>query len=250
MSWIVRVVARHFGLQFLLPDEMKALIVDDDRVLADVVGFALRREGFQIIQAHDGQSALQRWEEEDPDLIILDINLPKIDGFTVCQQIRKQSNTPIIMLTVRDEDEDVVHGLELGADDYIAKPFSPRQLVARAQAVMRRAGQSPVAAPRQIEGLSLSASRREVRIADGVPIALTPLEGRLLEYLLINAHQVVTIDAIIDYVWGPRGADRDMVRQLVRRLRRKIEADPTSPKFIYTVPGLGYGLLLDSHTSG
>lgn len=225
---------------------MKALIVDDDRVLADVVGFALRREGFQIIQAHDGQAALQRWAEEDPDLIILDINLPKIDGFTVCKQIRTQSNTPIIMLTVRGEDEDVVHGLELGADDYIAKPFSPRQLVARAQAVMRRAGQTLVSAPRQVDGLFLSASRREARFADGDPIPLTPLEGRLLEFLMINAHQVVTIEAIIDFVWGPRGADRDMLRQLVRRLRRKIEPDPASPSLIYTVPGLGYGLLLAS----
>ncbi len=108
---------------------MKALIVDDDRVLADVVGFALRREGFDVIQAYDGVIALQRWMEEHPELIILDVNLPKMDGFTVCQRIRRESDVPIILLTVRGEDEDVVHGLEIGANDYITKPFSPRQLV-------------------------------------------------------------------------------------------------------------------------
>ena len=113
---------------------MKALIVDDDRVLADVVAFALRREGFQVIQAYDGLSALQRWAEEKPDLVVLDVNLPKMDGFTVCQRIRRESDTPIIMLTVRSEDNDIVYGLDHGADDYIAMPFSPRQLVARAHA--------------------------------------------------------------------------------------------------------------------
>lgn len=221
---------------------MKALIVDDDRVLADVVAFALRREGFQVIQAYDGSTALERWHEEQPDLIVLDINLPKIDGFTVCQQIRQTSDTPIIMLTVRGEDDDVVQGLELGADDYIAKPFSPRQLVARAHAVMRRAGQSSIPAPLQVGDLYLSINRREVCVNQGDPIPLTPLEGKLLTYLLTNPGLVLSADAIIDHVWGPRGADRDMLRQLVRRLRSKIEPDPANPIYLKTVPGLGYGL--------
>lgn len=221
---------------------MKALIVDDDRVLADVVAFALRREGFQVIQAYDGNTALQRWQEEQPDLIVLDINLPKIDGFTVCQQIRQTSDTPIIMLTVRGEDEDVVHGLELGADDYISKPFSPRQLVARAHAVMRRAGQSSSPTPLEVGDLHLSTNHRKVRVCQGEPIALTPLEGKLLTYLMTNASMVLSADAIMDHVWGPRGADRDMLRQLVRRLRTKIEPDPANPVYLKTVPGLGYGL--------
>jgi len=224
---------------------MKVLIVDDDRVLADVVAFALRREGYQVIQSFDGLSALHRWAEDKPDLIVLDVNLPKMDGFTVCQRIRKEADTPIIMLTVRGEDDDIVHGLELGADDYIAKPFSPRQLVARAQAVLRRAGQSTVPVPRQAGDLQLAPSRREVRIGGAEPIALTALEGRLLDYLIINAGQILTIDALIDHVWGAQGGDRDMLRQLVRRLRRKIEADPTNPEYIQTVPGLGYGLMTD-----
>jgi DNA-binding response OmpR family regulator len=224
---------------------MKALIVDDDRVLADVVAFALRREGFQVIQAYDGLSALQRWAEDKPDLIVLDVNLPKMDGFTVCQRIRKEADTPIIMLTVRGEDDDIVHGLELGADDYIPKPFSPRQLVARAQAVLRRAGQATSPAPRQAGNLFLSPSRREVKIGDSEPVALTALEGRLLDCLIINAGQILTIDALIDHVWGAQGGDRDMLRQLIRRLRRKIEPDPANPIYIQTVPGLGYGLLAE-----
>jgi DNA-binding response OmpR family regulator len=108
---------------------MKALVVDDDRVLGDVVAFTLRREGFEIILAYDGQTALERWIEHQPDLIILDVNIPKIDGFKVCERIRESDKTPIILLTVRGEEEDIVHGLDLGADDYIVKPFSPRQLL-------------------------------------------------------------------------------------------------------------------------
>jgi DNA-binding response OmpR family regulator len=224
---------------------MKALIVDDDRVLADVVAFALRREGFQVIQAFDGLTALQRWAEDKPDLIVLDVNLPKMDGFTVCQRIRKVSDTPIILLTVRSEDDDIVYGLDLGADDYIAKPFSPRQLVARAHAVLRRTGQNSVFSPVQAGDLSLASTRREVRIGDREPVSLTSLEGRLLHYLMVNAGQVMTIDALIDNVWGPQGGDRDMLRQLVRRLRSKIEPDPAQPKYIRTTPGLGYGLLVN-----
>jgi DNA-binding response OmpR family regulator len=120
---------------------MKILVVDDDRVLADLISFTLRRESFQVIQAYDGEAALQRWAAEQPDLVVLDVNIPGLDGFTVCRRIREQAQTPIVLLTVRAEDDDVVKGLSLGADDYIAKPFSPRQLVARLQAILRRGGQ-------------------------------------------------------------------------------------------------------------
>lgn len=224
---------------------MKILIVDDDRILADVVAFALRREGFEVIQAYDGIAALQRWAAERPDLIVLDINLPKMDGFSVCQRIRREADTPIIMLTVRSEDEDIVHGLELGADDYMAKPFSPRQLVARANAVLRRSGQIPIHGPRETSYLKLSTNRREVVVNDGEPIALTPLEGRLLDYLMANAGLVLTFEALIDHVWGPEGADRDMLRQLIRRLRSKIEPDPANPRYIITTPALGYSLEIE-----
>jgi DNA-binding response OmpR family regulator len=222
---------------------MKALIVDDDRVLADVVAFTLRREGFEVIQAYDGLAALQRWSEAQPDLIVLDVNLPKIDGFTVCQRLREQTDTPILLLTVRGEEDDIVRGLDLGADDYIIKPFSPRQLVARAKAIMRRAGQMPVSSLVQIGALAFDSNRREVIVDDGEPISLTPLEGRLLDYLMANPGNVLTIDTLIDHIWGPGGGDRDMLRQLVHRLRMKIEPDPANPIFVNTIPGLGYGIL-------
>jgi DNA-binding response OmpR family regulator len=233
---------------------MKVLIVDDDRVLADVLAFTMRRAGYEIIQAFDGETALQYWAEDRPDLIVLDVNLPKLDGFAVCQYIREQANTPILLLTVRDEEDDIVHGLELGADDYITKPFSPRQLVARAQAVLRRAGKMPAPATRQVGELTLDPSRREIHFGDGEAIPLTPLESRLLDYLMLNAGHVVTTEAIIEHVWGSDGGDRDMLRQLIHRLRGKItkaiqsqvESDLTQPDYIETVPGLGYGLITPS----
>ena len=221
---------------------MKILVIDDDRVLADLVAFALRREGFQVIQAHDGEAALRRWAGEQPDLIVLDVNLPRLDGFSVCQQIRQQSNIPIILLTVRGEEDDIVHGLQLGADDYVTKPFSPRQLVARVQAVLRRAGKTPVTSIRRVGPLVLDPSRREISIGGAEPITLTALETRLLDYLMLNSGQILTTGAIIDHVWGPEGGDRDMLRQLVRRLRIKVEPDPANPIYIETVSGLGYGL--------
>lgn len=221
---------------------MLALVVDDDRVLADLIAFTLRREGFKVLQAHDGESALRRWQEEGPDIIILDVNLPQMDGFAVCRAIRAQANTPIILLTVREEEDDIVNGLEAGADDYVLKPFSPRQLIARIQAVLRRTGQAVPPAIRQMGHLSLDAKRRELRIAGGGPISLTPLETKLLDYLLLNAGQILMAEDIITQVWGLEGGDRDALRQLVRRLRQKIEPDPANPIYIETVPGLGYGL--------
>lgn len=224
---------------------MKALVVDDDRVLADLVAFTLRHEGFQIRLAFDGESALRAWESEAPDLIVLDVNLPKMDGFEVCRRIRQESNTPIIMLTVLGEEDDVVRGLQIGADDYIEKPFSPRQLVARVHAVLRRAGMAQMTAVNETGSLKLSRNRREVTFADGRTVPLTPLEVRLLDYLMLNAGHVLSIEVIIAHVWGPEGADRDMVRQLVHRLRAKIEPDPANPMYIETVPGLGYGFRKD-----
>jgi DNA-binding response OmpR family regulator len=230
---------------------MKALVVDDDRVLADVLAFTLRREGFQVVLAYDGESALDCWTDEQPDLVVLDINMPKLDGFEVCQHIRAQADTPIILLTVRGEEDDIVRGLGLGADDYITKPFSPRQLVARAHAVLRRAGKTTAPAIRQAGDLALDPIRRELRIGAGQAVSLTPLESRLLDYFMLNAGHVLTAEAIIAHVWGAEGGDRDMLRQLVHRLRLKIaeawsngagEPPSGTAAQIETVPGLGYGL--------
>lgn len=226
---------------------MKILVVDDDRVLADVVAFTLRREGFSVIQAYDGVTGLQRWADEKPDLLVLDVNMPKMDGFEVCKHIRSQTDTPIILLTVRGEEDDIVMGLEIGADDYIVKPFSPRQLVARVKAILRRAGGRATPTELKTGKLNLIPRKRELIIGlDSKPVSLTPLECHLLECLMVNAGQVLTFDTIIDHVWGPAGADRDMLRQLMRRLRAKIEPNPTEPVYIQTVPGLGYGLVINN----
>jgi DNA-binding response OmpR family regulator len=212
-------------------------------VLAEVLSFRLGRAGFEIVTAHDGQAALERWQAEAPDLIILDLNLPKLDGLSVCRRIRAQADTPIIILSVRGEEEDIVRGLELGADDYIVKPFSPRQLVARAEALLRRAGVPNAPSGDLTAGdLTLDVARCEVR-CDGRALAqLTRLESRLLETLMRNRGQVLPTDTLIDYVWGPEGGDRVMLKQLVYRLRRKIEPDPARPTYLETVSGVGYAL--------
>ena len=223
---------------------MKALVAEDDRVLADLIAFTLRREGFQVYLAYDGESALQQWRDSRPDIIVLDLNLPKVDGFTVCSRIRTEDDTPIIMLTVRSEEDDIVRGLGVGADDYVLKPFSPRQLVARIQSVLRRSGKSLLPAVYRAGEMTLDSNRRELQTGQNKAIRLTSLENRLLRYLMMNTGHIVTHEAIIGQVWGPEGGDRDMLRQLVRRLRRKIELDPAQPAYIENVPGRGYGLMV------
>lgn len=230
---------------------MKILVVDDDRVVADLVAFTVRRAGYEAIMASDAASTLRRWSEDLPDLIILDINLPGTtqlkDGFAICQHIRSQSDVPIILLTVRGEENDIVHGLEAGADDYVLKPFSPRQLVARVQAVLRRGrgvdGAQP-SARLSVDGLEFNPKLREVSFADGTIKSLTSLEGRLLEHLMLNAGHILTTDDLISDVWGAGGGNSEMLRQLVRRLRAKIENDPTKPYYIQNLPGLGYAFRL------
>lgn len=221
---------------------MKVLVVEDDLALSDVIAFTMRRAGFDVVAAYDGLAGLDMWLAERPDLVLLDLNLPKLDGLSVCRRIRKEADTPIIMLTVRDSDEAVVAGLETGADDYMVKPFSPTQLVARARAVMRRTGVAPTSGVLEAAGLSLDRSRNEVRRPGGEPVRLTPLEVRLLEVLMLNAGQVLPADTLIANVWGLEGGDKAMLKQLVYRLRAKIESDPAQPSLIETVPGIGYAL--------
>ncbi len=223
---------------------MKVLIVDDDRTLADVIAFTFKREGFEIILAEDGEAAYRRWENDNPDLIILDVNLPKEDGFKVCRRIREQSDIPIILLTVRSDEDDIIGGFHLGADDYITKPFSPRQLIARVKAVMRRTQKKNPATIREFEDISLSLNRHELKIGNQPPIQLSGLELRLMDCLMINLGQIVTPEIIIDYVWGPNGGDMDMVRQLIHRLRTKINKAFPDRLLIDNIPGLGYELKL------
>jgi DNA-binding response OmpR family regulator len=232
---------------------MKILVVDDDRVLLDVVSYALRRAGYEVIQAFDGHMALERWRAEKPALVLLDVNMPRgmppLDGFGVCLRIREECSlegramTPVILLTVRADDDDVVRGLGLGADDYIVKPFSPRLLIARVEAVLRRSQPAAQAqtAPINSGGLRLETARRLVKLDGEREVTLTMLECRLLEHLILANGHILPADALIDLVWGPGGGDKAMLRQLVRRLRAKIDPDVENPRYIETVAGVGYG---------
>lgn len=223
---------------------MKILVVDDDLVLSDVIGFTLRRAGFEVILAHDGQAGYERWQTEMPDLAILDIKLPKLDGLTLCKRIRAQRDTPVIILSVQGTDEDVVNGLDIGADDYIAKPFSPAQLVARVRAVLRRTGINATSNLLTYDDLILDVARREIRRhAQAESVQLTQLECRLLESLMTNVGQVMPNETLINYIWGVDGGDRVMLKQLVHRLRQKIEPAPSNPIYIENVPGVGYALI-------
>jgi DNA-binding response OmpR family regulator len=222
---------------------VKVLIVEDDLALSDVLAFTLRHAGFETITAHNGLDGLGLWQTENPDLIVLDLNLPGLDGLAVCRRIRADAQTPIVILSVRGSESEVVQGLELGADDYIVKPFSPRELVARLRAVARRSRQVPDGGALEVAGLVLDRTRNEVTHDVGEAIRLTPLEAGLLEVLMLNAGRVLSSDALVTAIWGVEGGDRAMLKQLVYRLRAKIEPDPAQPRFVETVPGVGYGLV-------
>ena len=221
---------------------MKILVVDDDMELLGLIGFALRQAGYLAISANDGGTALATFEREQPDLVILDVNLPDINGFEVCRCIRAESRTPIMMLTVRSGEEDQVRGLDGGADDYLAKPFSPRTLLARVRALLRRA-EIDRPAPLAAGDLTLDVERQMVSVSGAAPVRLTSLEFRLIQYLLANAGHTIPTEKLTTHVWGYRGVgDRQLLKQLVHRLRQKIERNPAEPEYVVTVAGVGYML--------
>ena len=223
---------------------MKILLVDDDCDLVDLLCFALRRAGFQPLPAYDAPSALEQVKAQGPDLALLDVTLGPWDGFELLRELRRQSELPIIMLTGRDREEDKVRGLELGADDYVTKPFSHRELTARIRAHLRRPGQdwsAPKAEASQLSVGPITLSLAEHTVTkDGQPLALTVTEFRLLHYLMTNAGTVVPTRAILKQVWGyddPGGTD--VVRVTVHRLRRKLGEEPGRAGLLQTVPGVG-----------
>ncbi|HEU5011977.1 MAG TPA: response regulator transcription factor [Roseiflexaceae bacterium] len=221
---------------------MKILVVDDDLELLGLISFALRQAGYLVVQAADGEEALAVFQHEQPDLVILDINLPKRNGLEVCRQIRSEASTPIMLLTVRSSEEDQVTGLDQGADDYLTKPFSPRTLLARVRALLRRAGVERPAS--QASGdIQIDTEQQTVSVCSGAPIRLTSLEFRLLQYLLANAGHTIPAERLTTHVWGYRGVgDRQLLKQLVHRLRQKIEHDPANPHYLVTMSGIGYVL--------
>ena len=221
---------------------MKILVVDDDADLLALVAFALSQAGFVVIKATDVASALRLFAAEAPDLAILDINLPGGSGFDICAAVRRDSKIPVMMLTARGEEEDLVRALDLGADDYLTKPFSPRTLLARVRALLRRAGVEPGGAM-TAGTFRLDLEAHTLRLGEAVPLKLTKLETRLMQILLANAGHVVGTERLLTHVWGQRGSgDRQLLKQLVHRLRQKIEEDPAEPRYLRTESGAGYRL--------
>jgi DNA-binding response OmpR family regulator len=220
---------------------MKILLVDDDPDLLDVTAYALRREGFNVIVATDGAQALKRWEADHPNLVILDVGLPKETGFDVCRKIRQGSSTPVILLTGLNDDDHVVQGFSLGADDYVTKPFSPRQLAMRIRAVWRRGAQGSAPKPvRQLDlgDLSLDVESHEVRHPRGTA-RLTPTEFRLLYMLAINSGRVVSGARLVEYAWGYDGTDTSLLKTHVCHIRQKLGL---SHGEITSIPRVGYRL--------
>ncbi len=221
------------------------LVVDDEPSFTEALTVGLRREGFEVRTAADGRAALAEINEAEPDLVLLDVMLPGMSGLDVCREIRKQSRVPLIMVTARGEEIDAVVGLEVGADDYVAKPYRMRELVARMRAVLRRSsGQPPPAqgdAERLVEGdLELDIDRHELRVR-GELVTLALKEFELLAYLLAHAGRVVTRDSLMQNVWEYNYVgDTKTIDVHVKRLRAKIEADPSNPQRITTIRGLGY----------
>lgn len=227
----------------------KILVVDDEKPISDIVKFNLEKEGFEVITAFDGEEALEKANEEDPDLIILDLMLPKMDGLEVCREVRKTKDTPIIMVTAKDQEIDKVLGLELGADDYVTKPFSNRELVARVKANVRRQvslknTESAKEESNDIEVGDLTVHPDAYIVSKrGESIEVTHREFELLHYLARHIGQVMTREHLLETVWGyDYFGDVRTVDVTVRRLREKIEDSPSHPTFLVTRRGVGYYL--------
>jgi len=223
---------------------LKLLVVDDDRDLVELLEYALRREGYDVARAYDGESAVESVTREKPDLVILDINFPKLAGFVVLERIRhNDEHVAVLLLSARQDESDILRGLQLGADDYITKPFRPKELVARVKAILRRSVRTrgrPAPAIYKTGDLILDEATHQVK-ADGVPVHLSPTEFKLLRHFMANPGRVLTQEEILEGVWGyDADVGGDLVKLNVSRLRRKLGADGKPRDVIQTVPGVGY----------
>src|SRR5215218_2668780 len=221
----------------------KILVVDDEPNIREVVGLYLRRDGHAVVSAADGEEALEIYRRTRPDLVVLDLMLPKVSGLEVCRRIQAERRVPLIMLTARGEEEERIVGLSLGADDYVVKPFSPRELAARVAAVLRRVEESPEDTNQKVlsfDGLRIDPNTREVLVR-GEPATLTAREFDLLHHLAASPDKVYTRDQLMELVWGYTfSADTSTVTVHMRRLREKVESDPARPRHLQTVWGVGY----------
>jgi DNA-binding response OmpR family regulator len=221
------------------------LVVDDDRDIADIIGYSLRKEGHRPILAHSGEEALALAERSLPDLVVLDVMLPGLSGFDVCRKLRERGAVPVILLTARGEEADRVWGLDLGADDYVTKPFSHRELLARIRAVSRRAAaaRTPDQGGVQVGELHIDFGRREVRVGARL-VELTPKEYEILHCLALNTGRVVPHERLLAFVWGSLSleSDVDQLKVHMRHLREKLERNPSAPECLLTLRGVGYKL--------
>ncbi len=221
----------------------RILVVDDERRMVGFIRLNLEQDGFTVVEAYNGTEALERLRDSLPDLVLLDVMMPDIDGFEVLRTIREVSQVPVIMLTAKGEEDDKVKGLELGADDYVTKPFSPRELVSRVKAVLRRGTsfeEDDAGVIEVDERLKIDFGKREVWVNDEL-VKLRPTEYRLLYHLVQNAGWVLTHDQILTKVWGYEYRDEPhYVRLYINYLRKKIEKDPSNPEYILTERGVGY----------
>lgn len=223
----------------------RILVVDDEKTIVKGLKFSLEKEGYEVLAAYDGAEALSLFKKENPDLIVLDLMLPEVDGFEVCRRIRKGSEVPIIMLTARSEDIDKILGLELGADDYVTKPFNPRELTARIKAILRRSqlppGRDQVGMQViRLQDLQIDLFQRKVRIRDK-EVDLTSKEFALLSLLASHPGRVFSREKLLEHVWGyDYYGDARTVDVHIRHMREKIEPDPATPQLILTVWGAGY----------
>lgn len=221
----------------------KILVVDDEVSIVNIISFSIMKEGFECITANDGEEGLELFKKENPDLVLLDIMMPKMDGYSVCKKIREISDVPIIMLTARADEVDKVLGLEMGADDYVTKPFSNRELMARVKANLRRTvdkSSLPKSKVGDFGDLSIDFDRYEVR-KNNEPINLTLREYELLTFLATQKSQIFTREVLLEKVWGYEYfGDVRAVDVTIRRLREKIEDDPSKPRYIITKRGIGY----------
>lgn len=227
------------------------LIVEDDQKTSSLIAVYLEREGFATVAAYDGQQALRLAERHQPLFVILDLMLPKVDGWELCRTLRRDSDVPILILTAREEEMDRIHGLSLGADDYVVKPFSPRELVARVKAIMRRARPEATRAKPVLayNGLVFDHERRKVTV-EGKPVSLTPLELKLLQALMSAPGRVFSRDELLHAIYPSGEAVVDRVIDVhIGKLRQKLEPSPSSPCYILTVRGLGYQFAEGEHES-
>jgi DNA-binding response OmpR family regulator len=223
---------------------MRALIADDDADLLDLMTYALRRDGYSVFAASDGKQALQRFQAEHPDIVLLDVNMPKVNGFEVCRRIRQDSEVPVIMLTACDEDEDVVRGLHIGADDYVTKPFSVKQLTSRMRAVLRRCQADRYREPASelcVGELRLDLQSYEVTHG-GEHIQLTPLEFRILYLLAMNEGRVIPYSRLVEYAWGYDGGDASLLKTHICHIRKKLGLAVDQKGGIRSVASVGYSL--------